>query len=435
MFIIISLLFKISIMSENMTLEEMEATLNRAVDLTVLLKNELGSMIGNDDIYKISLIKTDGTICYSVKFTELKAAIISELDKLDKVLHKDNIEKLKQTKVFQNIMSDDQLYIDILYHCEIYNCYRDKVMYNVIKLIHKNFTAYAEENQLKEYPMLYHEKRLNTIRFFCEYDFMNKLLALKYFKTYIKIEMYEQALFLWNSHLIHLMTTAMEAIVEIHSVILITSDFIIYKQLIYSVRVLFPKLSVHLILRVFKNSYNGTMDYFHACNMLSEIIYAGAYEIFQFLFEFDDFEANYAQIIFNLIFDEIMFNNLNENLLKHYNDALILRYWKLGFNKMSCIKVIIKLITVFTVSIELNSRIQKKILKFVETANTSEFFELIDLLVSKGLCTLNDTNEIFTTTYLSKRNIEIFLCGLNRLADAGEIQHLDPNMLNEMLKC
>lgn len=93
------------------------------------------------------------------------------------------------------------------------------------------------------------------------------------------------------------------------------------------------------------------------------------------------------------------------------------------------------MITVFTVSIELNSRIQKKVLKFVETANTSEFFDLIDLLVYKGFCTLNDTNEIYKTTYISKRNIEIFLCGLNRLVDAGEIQHLDPNMLNDILKC
>ena len=387
-------------------------------------------MFGNDDISKISLIETDGTICYSVKLNELKAAIISKLDKLDKVLHKDNIENLKQTKIFQNIMSDDQLYIEILYHCEIYNSYREKVMYNVIKLIHKDFTAYAEENQLKENPMPYHEKRINTIRFFCDNEFFNKSLGLGYFRLYIKSEMYEQALFLWNYHLIHLMTTAEEAINNIHELIYITDDFITYKQLIYSVREFFPELSVNLILRVC--SYNDKVDYFHACNMLIEIIYAGAYEIFQFLFEFDDFEANYAQRIFNLIFDDIMFNNLNKNLLNQYNDDSI---WKLGFNKMRCIKLITKLITVFTVSIELNSRIQKKVLKFVETANTSEFFDLIDLLVYKGFCTLNDTNEIYKTTYISKRNIEIFLCGLNRLVDAGEIQHLDPNMLNDILKC
>jgi hypothetical protein len=94
-----------------MTLEEMEAILNRAVDLTVLLKNELGSMIGNDDIYDISKIKSE--VCDSVKLNEFKAAIINKLDKLDKALNKDNIENLKQTKIFQDIMTDEQLYTDI----------------------------------------------------------------------------------------------------------------------------------------------------------------------------------------------------------------------------------------------------------------------------------------------------------------------------------
>jgi hypothetical protein len=68
--------------------------------------------------------------------------------------------------------------------------------------------------------------------------------------------MYAQALFLWETHLIHLMTSAKEAITEIHFAIIITGDFSTYTQLIYSIRELFPDLSVNLILR-------AGMDYFN----------------------------------------------------------------------------------------------------------------------------------------------------------------------------
>jgi hypothetical protein len=361
-----------------------------------------------------------------VKFNELETAIIAKLDELDAILNKDNCESLQQTDIFDQIQTNELLYVDLLYHCEMYD--RKKTKFNVIKLIHKDFIAFIAEHKLSDYPMSYLEKRLNTIRFFCDY-FMYKSLGLEYFRSFIKYKMYIQALYLWETHLIHLMTSAKEAITNIHFAIIITDDFSTYTQLIYSIRKLFPDLSVNLILR-------AGMDYFNTLNMLSEIIYSGEYERFQFLFEFPDFEPNFSQIIFNFIFDEIMFDYLGENILDKYNYDLESHYTmeRLPFNKLRCIKLITKLITVFTVSIEPNSRTHQKVLKFVGTTEKPEYFDLIDLLVSKGLCEFHDTSQAFKDTYISKRNIETFLCGLNRLVNASSVPYVDVEVFRGFLK-
>lgn len=407
------------------TLEAMEANLRVAVDLTVLLRNELRPVFGNSDIKTIKSEVCESEVC--VKLNELKTAIIAELDKLESILHKDNCDLLKQTEVFGKIQTDELLCDDLLYHCEMYD--RKKTKFNVIKLIHKDFIAFVAEHKLSDYPISYLEKRLNTIRFFCDYYFMYKSLGLEYFRSFIKYKMYAQALFLWETHLIHLMTSAKEAITEIHFAIIITGDFSTYTQLIYSIRELFPDLSVNLILR-------AGMDYFNTLNMLSEIIYSGEYERFQFLFEFPDFEPNFSQIIFNFIFDEIMFNYLGENILDKYNYDLESHYAleRLPFNKLRCIKLITKLITVFTVSIEPNSRTHQKVLKFVGTTEKPEYFDLIDLLVYKGLCSLEDTSQVFKDTYISKRNVETFLCGLNRLVNASTVPYVDVEVFRGFLK-
>lgn len=387
------------------SLEAMERNLKNAVGLTIQLRKELMP-------HKI----------------ELEHAIIAELDELDAILNKDNSDLLKQTDIFGQIQMDEQLCDDLLYHCEMYD--RKKTKYNVIKLIHKDFIAFVDEHKLFDYPMHYTETRLNTIRFFCDYYFMYKSLGLEYFRSFIKYKMYVQALFLWKTHLINLMTSAKEAITEIHFAINITDEFSTYTQLIYSIRELFPDLSVNLILRA------GKLDYFNTLNMLSEIIYSGEYERFQFLFEFPDFEPNFSQIIFKFIFDEIMFNYLGENILDKYNYDLESHYIleRLPFNKLRCIKLITNLITVFSVSIEPNSRTHQKFLKFVGTTEKPEYFDLIDLLVSKGLCSLEDTNQVFRDTYISKRNVETFLCGLNRLVNAGAVPYVDVEVFRGFLK-
>jgi hypothetical protein len=65
----------------------------------------------------------------------------------------------------------------------------DEIKYNLVKLIHKNFQDFVFKISSK-YTMNNFEKRLNTIRFFCDNGLINKINGLSYFNHYISYYIY-----------------------------------------------------------------------------------------------------------------------------------------------------------------------------------------------------------------------------------------------------
>ena len=432
------------------SLEEMEQSLNEISSLTRELREVIYPRFGNESIDNVKkLIILDITVCNIAKLNSLTTDILLKMNKLDEVLNCENIEVLKNTESFKVIMMDEQLYTDILYHCtdSDFGICRIDDMLNFVKLIHKNFQDFVSKiifTRINDFGI-----KINTIRFFCDNGLINKINGLSNFNGYIHSCMYTQGLYLWNCYLKYQMTSAEEAINEIHknlTIETVNKQFQIYTAFINSVKELFPNFSVNLILRVEKDSESDKLKYFHARarDMLENIILSGQYENIKFLLEFEDFKSNYSLMIFDIIFSSGG-GILSSNYYKNRKG----KYLKIGlsFDRPLCIKLIIKLISILDINLNLNpelhnenkvliiDRIKNGILLFVSKTKKIDCYELIDLLITRGICKMEDTHEAFKNSSISKRHtIETFLTGYYKLVDDGSVPHIDPNMFSSFLK-
>ena len=454
-----------------MTLEEIEAKLCCILDLTRQYREVLKPLFGNDSISDIKVfigkqLNYDKDILKT--FNDIEISVLSTLDELDAVLTFETIEYLKQTEVFKSIYVDDQLYDDLLNCCleapfnsidrrcicnmteeEIKNThisYMTGEKFNIVQLIHKDFPAFLLFDHYP--PMYYGENRLYIIDFFVRNNCIDKELRLIYFRSMLCsanfYNVYESAMFLWNNHLINLMESAEEAIGIIKNAIDIAATgerFEIYKQLIYSVQKLYPKFDVYLLFGIteeYQDSKKSEIKFKYAINMIKKIILSGKFEVFEFLFEFENFESKFCLLIFNVIFNMILNDDeTGKNLLDETDTSIEYDYIMsngdkdLTYDKEGCIKLITKLITIMRfphVSYD-------KIIIFVGKTENPDYFGLIDLLITKGFCKMEDTHETFKTKYILKTNIAAFLYGYYHLIKDEIISDiLDINILSEMLK-
>jgi len=437
------------------SVEEMEQSLNEISSLTRELREVIYPRFGNESLKNVKkLILLDITVCNIAKLNSLTNDILFKMNKLDEVLNCENSEVLKNTEIFKIIMMDEQLYTDILYNCTYFGMVGniDEIKYNLVKLIHKNFQDFVFKISSK-YTMNNFEKRLNTIRFFCDNGLINKINGLSYFNHYISYYIYyEQCLYLWNRYLKYQMTSAEEALNAIHMKLSIETKnkrFQTYLSLVNSVKELFPNFSVNLILRVEKDSDKDELNYLYARNMLKNIILSGQYENIKFLLEFEDFKSNYSLMIFDIIFSSdggILNSKYYSNNKLKSNEC-----GNLFFDRSLCIKLIINLISILDLNFNLNpelldenkvliiDRIKKGIILFVgkisKMKNNIECFELIDLLITRGICKMEDTHGAFKNSSLAKRRtMDAFLSGYYKLVDDGSVPHIDPNMFSSFLK-
>jgi hypothetical protein len=456
-----------------MTLEEMEAKLCCILDLTRQYREALKPRFGNDSISDIKVF-IGKQLNYDKKilktFNDLEISVLSTLDELDAVLTFETIEYLKQTELFKSIYMDDQLYDDLLNCCveapfssidrrficnmteeEIKNThisYMTGEKFNIVQLIHKDFPTFLLFDHYP--PMHYGENRLYIIDFFVRNNCIDKELRLIYFISMLCsnnfYNVYESAMFLWNNHLINLMESVEEAIGVIKNAIDIAATgerFEIYKQLIYSVQKLYPKFDVYLLFGIteeYQDTTKSEIKFKYAIDMIKKIILSGKSEVFDFLFEFEKFESKFYLLIFDVIFNIILNNaETGKNLLDETDTSIEDDYMfsngdkDLTYNRESCIKLITKLIT----TMHFPHVSYDKIIIFVGKTENPDYFTLIDLLITKGFCKMEDTHETFKTNYILKRNKAAFLYGYYHLIKDDIISDiLDINMLSEMLtKC
>ena len=445
-------------------MKAMEAMLCKIVDLSIQYRELLKPRFGKTGISKIKKI-IGKHINYDQEvlneYNALEASVLYALDELDAVLNPDNIKLLKNTKVLKSIKNKKNkvLYNDLLDCCieapfnsrdrhlvkkverdKIHGCYLTGEKYNVVQLIHKDFPSFllyelgCGDKAFRN--MSYFEDKINTIRFFYDNNLLDKDYLCIYFNSMIHkyTRIYTSALFIWNNYLINLMDSAENALYTIKDSISIAStgeSFEIYKQLIYSVKEKYHSFDVDLLLT--KPSSN--LEY--GLSAIKNIILAGKFENFKFLFEFENFEVRYSLLILQIIFNDILdYSKTGKNLLDGEDpfikiDSDYFDKTDLTYDRDGCIKLIVKLISIMKLPQPVEC---KSINVFVSKAENSEYFDLIDLLVSKGLCSLEDTSQVFRDTYISKRNVETFLCGLNRLVNGGAVPYVDMEVFRGFLK-
>jgi hypothetical protein len=455
---------------------EMEAMLCKIVDLSIQYRELIKLRFGKTGISKIKQIirkhtNYDQEVLNS--YNALEASVLYALDELDAVLNPDNIKLLKTTKVLKSIKhkKNKVLYYDLLDCCieapfnsrdrhlvkneerdKIHSCYLTGEKYNVVQLIHKDFPSfllYGMGCGGEAFRVMSHaEDKINTIRFFYDNNLLDKDDLCIYFSSTIHkyTRIYTSALFIWNNYLINLMESAEEALYRIKDAISIAStgeSFEIYKQLIYSVKAKYHSFDVDLLLTkpdknfLLTNPDIQTSNLKYGLTAIKNIILAGKFENLKFLFEFENFEIRYNLLILQIIFNDILdYSKTGKNLLDGADpfikiDSDYFDKTDLTYDRAGCIKLIIKLISImkFPQPVEC-----KSIILFVSKAEHPEYFDLIDELVYKGLCSLEDTSQVFKDTYISKRNVETFLCGLNRLVNAGTVPYVDVEVFRGFLK-